>query len=107
MIEVRRYVTVEGKDVVGEWLAGLKDVRARARMNARIARLMVGNFGDCKTLGEGVWELRVDYGPGYRLYLARLSATEVLLLCGGDKRRQSTDIDRAVEFLRDYRRRSS
>src|SRR5690606_22633347 len=62
-MEVRRYLTEPGKDVVGEWLATLKDARARAKVVARIARLEAGNFGDCKPVGEGVWELRVDWGP--------------------------------------------
>jgi putative addiction module killer protein len=62
MIEVRRYVTASGRDVVGEWMAGLKDTRTRAKVAARLARLQAGNFGDCKPVGEGVWELRVDWG---------------------------------------------
>ena len=61
-MELRRYLTETGKDVVGEWLAGLKDARARAKVATRIARLEAGNFGDCKPVGEGVWELRVDWG---------------------------------------------
>jgi putative addiction module killer protein len=105
MIELRRYVSAAGKDVVGEWLADLSDIRARARINARLARLALGNFGDCKGVGAGVSELRIDYGPGYRVYFGRVGKTVVLLLCGGDKRRQSADIARAVELLRDYEAR--
>lgn len=66
-----------------------------------------GNFGDCKPVGEGVWELRVDWGPGYRVYYAIVGAEVVLLLCGGDKRKQAADIRRAAEFLKDYRRRTT
>lgn len=108
MIEIRRYVTESGKDVIGEWLENLKDVRARARIQTRIARLAVGNFGDCKALREGILELRIDHGrgPGYRVYFARTGQSVVLLLCGGDKRKQSADIERAVHFLRDYKRRT-
>ena len=107
MIEVRRYVTASGKDGIGHWLAGLKDRQARARVLTRLTRLALGNFGDCKALREGVQELRIDVGPGYREYFARLGTRVVLLLCGGDKRRQGVDIENAVECLRDYRRRES
>ena len=101
-----RYVTASGKDVFGEWLGELVDVQARARIVARLARLAVGNFGDCKTLREGVSELRVDWGPGYRVYFAMSGRACVLLLCGGDKRKQQADIRRAVEYWRDYKQRT-
>ena len=106
VIEIRRYITRAGKDSVGDWLADLGDVQARARIAARIDRLSLGNFGDCKPLRQGVSELRIDWGPGYRLYYAMVGRTCVLLLCGGDKRRQSFDIDRAVEYLQDYKERT-
>jgi len=106
MIEVRRFVSDSGVDVVGRWLADLNDNRARARINARIARLAAGNFGDCKPVGNAVFELRIDYGPGYRVYFARIGPSVVLLLLGGDKRRQSADISRAIKFWRDYLKRN-
>ena len=106
MIEVRRFVTESGVDVLGQWLGKLNDNRARARINARIARIAVGNFGDCKSVGHGVLELRIDYGPGYRVYWARIGLSIVLLLGGGDKRRQQADIDQAIAFLHDYRMRN-
>lgn len=106
-MQVLRYVTAAGKDVLGEWLAGLKDVQARARINARIGRLAVGNFGDCKPLQKGVSELRIDWGPGYRVYFAMAERACVLLLCGGDKRKQRADIKRAVGYWEDYKRRTS
>jgi putative addiction module killer protein len=106
MIDVLRYVTASGKDVVGEWLNRLNDNRARAKIAARINRLAAGNFGDCKPLGEGVRELRIDWGPGYRIYDAMIGRTAVLLLCGGDKRTQSADLNRAVTYLNDYRQRT-
>ena len=105
MIEVRRYTTRAGKDVVGDWLAALED-NARARVAVRIDRLSLGNFGDSKPLREGVSELRIDWGPGYRLYYAMVGRTCVLLLCGGDKRKQSSDIGRAIENLKDYKERT-
>ncbi|MBL9122069.1 MAG: type II toxin-antitoxin system RelE/ParE family toxin [Planctomycetaceae bacterium] len=80
--------------------------RARAKILARVARLEAGNFGDCKPLREGVSELRIDWGPGYRVYYAMFGRTVVLLLCGGDKRRQSADIDKAVEYWKDYKQRT-
>ena len=106
MIEIRRYVTRAGKDVFGEWLVRLADNQARARILSRIDRLAVGNFGDSKHLRGGVSELRIDWGPGYRVYYATIGKTCVLLLCGGDKRKQSADIERAIEHLRDYRERT-
>jgi len=92
--------------VVGEWLAGLKDIKARAKIVTRLDRLALGNFGDCRSLRGGLFELRIDWGPGYRIYYALLGRTCVLLLCGGDKRKQSSDIRRAVEYLKDYREKS-
>ncbi len=84
-IELRRYVTPNGKDVFGEWLAKLKDVRAQAKIIIRLDRVAVGNFADCKPLRGGLCELRIDWGPGYRVYYAMLGKSCVLLLVGGDK----------------------
>lgn len=105
MYEVLRYVRQDGSVVVSDWLAGLSDRSARARIAARFLRLACGNFGDCKPVGAGVWEMRIDYGPGYRVYYAMAGKTAVLLLCGGDKRKQAGDIARAIEYWTDYRRR--
>jgi putative addiction module killer protein len=104
-IELRRYVTPSGKDVLGDWLEGLKDIRTRAKIVARIDRLAAGNFGDCRSLHGGMSELRVDWGPGYRICYAMIGRRRVLLICGGDKGRQSSDIKRALAFLEDYRAR--
>jgi putative addiction module killer protein len=106
LIEVRRYVTANGKDVFGDWLSGLKDARTRAMVAVRVARLAAGNFGDCKPLRDGVWELRINWGPGYRVYYAMIERTCVLLLCGGDKRKQAADIQKAVEYWNDYQQRN-
>lgn len=84
-----------------------KDKQAKARIAFRLAKVAAGNFGDCKPCREGVWELREDFGPGYRLYYARNGKTVVLLLCGGDKRSQDADIGRAVEYWKNYQRRNA
>jgi putative addiction module killer protein len=105
-MEIRRYLTEGGRDVFGEWMAGLKDARTRAKIVARIDRLALGNFGDCKALGGGLLELKIDWGPGYRVYYALIGKECVLLLAGGDKRRQSSDIDRARKYLADYKERT-
>lgn len=88
-------------------MAGLKDARARAKIAVRIDRVAAGNFGDCKPLRQSLHELRIDWGPGYRVYYAMPSRTRVLLLCGGDKRKQSSDIARALAYLEDYDERTS
>jgi putative addiction module killer protein len=105
-MEIRRYLPASGRDVFGEWLSKLKDVRTRAKIVARIDRLSLGNFGDCRALRGGLSELRIDWGPGYRVYYAVVGKACVLLLCGGDKRKQSSDIKRALEYLNDYRERT-
>jgi putative addiction module killer protein len=106
VIEIRRYVTRTGKDIFGEWLTGLKDIRARAKIAIRIARVATGNFGDSKRLSHGLYELRIDFGPGYRVYYGMLGRTCVLLLCGGDKGKQSADIERARAYWNDYLERT-
>lgn len=82
------------------WLDGLRDIRARARVLARVERLAAGNPGDVKPIGEGVSELRIDYGPGYRVYFTRRGRTVIILLAGGDKRTQVTDIKTALRLAR-------
>ncbi len=105
-IEIRRYVSPAGKDMFGDWLSRLADSRAQAKVATRINRLAAGNFGDCKPLREGLCELRIDWGPGYRVYYAMTGKDRVLLLCAGDKRKQSLDINRALQYLNDYRQRT-
>jgi putative addiction module killer protein len=85
----------------------MRDPKAVARIEARLARLVAGNFGDSEPVGEGVMELRIDWGPGYRVYFARLGHIVVLLLCGGDKRTQNKDIKRAKEYFQDYKARTA
>jgi putative addiction module killer protein len=86
----------------GRWLSGLKDSRARARIVVRLDRLALGNPGDVKPVGSGVSELRIDYGPGYRVYFMQRGKAVIVLLCGGDKRTQSTDIRRAIAMAKDW-----
>ena len=107
MFLLKHYVSPQGVDLFGLWLDELRDKQARARVSARLLRLQNGNFGDCKPVGVGVWELRIDWGPGYRVYYA-LADKKVVLLCqGGDKRSQQADIDRAVQRWLEWQTRSS
>jgi putative addiction module killer protein len=92
MIEVQQTATFRA------WLSDLRDSRARARIAERIRRVGLGNLGDVKPVGAGVCELRIDYGPGYRLYFVRRGAAVIVLLCGGDKSSQPQDIARAKAF---------
>ncbi|MGE0874425.1 MAG: type II toxin-antitoxin system RelE/ParE family toxin [Burkholderiales bacterium] len=105
-MELRYYQTSAGEQPFVEWLQGLGDRQARARIEARLARAAVGNLGDVEPVGEGVLELRIDWGPGYRVYFARVGKAIVLLLCGGDKRTQQKDIKRAKSYLEDFKARS-
>jgi putative addiction module killer protein len=89
---------VRQTEVFVAWFAGLRDRNARARILARIRRLSLGNPGDVKSVGHGVSEMRIDYGPGYRVYFVGRGAAVVVLLCGGDKRSQDRDIKRALEL---------
>jgi putative addiction module killer protein len=104
--EIRRYRTAWGKEPFTEWLSRLRDRQARARILVRVERLELGSFGDCKLLRDGVHELRVDWGPGYRVYFGRDGQTVVVLLGGGDKRAQDADIEKAVELWREYAKRA-
>ena len=93
-------ITVRETEEFTAWLTGLRDGRARARIQARIDRAKLGNLGDVKPVGEGVSEMRIGYGPGYRVYFVQRGATVVILLCGGDKATQSADIARAIAMAR-------
>ena len=88
-------------EVYARWLDGLRDIRARARVLVRVERLIAGNPGDVRPVGEGVSELRIDYGPGYRVYFKKQGRTIVVLLAGGDKRTQSRDIETALRLAQD------
>jgi putative addiction module killer protein len=87
-------------EVYARWFSSLRDRMARARIDSRIRRLSLGNPGDVKPVGEGVSEMRIDYGPGYRVYFAQRGQTLVILLAGGDKRTQDRDISTALKLAR-------
>ena len=105
MIEIRHYATASGEDVFQEWFDALRDRHAQARIQARLDRVERGLFGDTEPCGDGVWELRIGWGPGYRVYYARAGEQVILLLCGGDKRKQQADIKRAKGNWHDYQKR--
>jgi putative addiction module killer protein len=92
-------------DVFDGWLKALRDVRAKARILNRLDNAMLGNFGDCAPVGEGVSEMRIHYGPGYRVYFVRDGSAVYVLLCGGDKGSQQRDIEQAKRMARELRER--
>ena len=94
MLEIRE------TEAFARWLDGLRDIRARARVQVRIERLAAGNPGDVQPVSEGVSEMRIDYGPGYRVYFKRIGREIVILLAGGDKRTQAADIKTALRLAR-------
>ena len=104
--EIRHYLTKSEKDVFMEWRRQLRDTKARVAIDRRINRMELGNFGDHRFCRDGIWELRIDVGPGYRVYYAIAGTQVVLLLCGGDKRTQDADTDRACAFWLDWQRRA-
>lgn len=101
--EIQRYVTPEGGIPFDEWFYALRDAKTKTRINKRLDRVSCGNLGDYRSVGEGVCELRIDYGSGYRVYFGQIGSTIVLLLCGGDKSTQDQDIRRAIEYWTNYR----
>lgn len=105
--EVVAFRAQDGKVPFEEWLNELNDKAAVARVLAHLARVRQGNLGDCKPVGAGVSELRVDYGPGYRVYFGQQGRTLVVLLCGGDKRTQDRDIRLAKQYWREFKTNES
>lgn len=101
-IDIEIYETAAGKRPFEVWIKGLKEIHTRAKILTRLDRLRLGNFGDCKTLQEGVCELRIHYGP---IYYGKVGNKIVLLLCGGDKGSQDKDINKAKDYLKDYQSR--
>lgn len=104
--EIDYYKKEDGTAPFREWLETLRDVNSRARIRIRLDRVRMGNLGDHKHLGDGVWELRIDCGPGYRVYFAKEENRLILLLVGGDKDTQGRDITQAAGYLQDHRRRN-
>lgn len=93
---------VRQSSIYRDWFDRLRDREAKARIDARVRRLSMGNAGDAKPVGPGVSELRVDHGPGYRVYFSRKSKTIIVLLCGGDKHTQQADIEHAIEIAKHW-----
>src|SRR5258708_7666616 len=103
--EIRRYKTSDGHPPFNEWLRRLRDKRAESAIDARLERMYDGNFGDHRFVGDSVWEIRIHFGPGFRLYFLMDGLRVVVLLCGGEKRTQMRDITRAKIYAADYWRR--
>jgi putative addiction module killer protein len=103
--ELREYLTADGRSPFADWLDGLRDRRARARIDTRLARVRLGNLGDYQSVGDGVYELRVFYGPGYRVYFGFEAQRVILLLAGGIKDTQPRDIAAAKSYWANYRSR--
>lgn len=107
MYELRHYVTSDGKRPFPDWVDRLQDRQAKVRIKTRLDRLEDGNFGDHHSVGDSVYELRIDWGPGYRVYFTRIGQLILLLLCAGDKRNQDKDIQRAKDYFKDYEARTA
>ena len=105
--EIQRYITADGKIPILEWTDSLRDLRAKSKINQRLDRLQAGNLGDYKFVGDGVYELRIDYGGGYRVYFGQVGSVVILLLCGGGKSSQNKDIRKAKEYWRNYEQRTN
>jgi len=105
MNQIQHYIDNNGKNHYATWRKGLRDNKACIAIDWRITRMALGNFGDCKPLRDGVWELRIDTGLGYRVYYAKAGEALILLLCGGDKRKQNADIERACKYWQDWQQR--
>jgi putative addiction module killer protein len=99
---LKKYVANNGKCPFDEWLDNLKDIRAQAIISTRLNRVIQGNFGNCRSVGGEVRELKIDFGSGYRVYFAEDGKVLVVLLCGGDKRSQWKDIENAKKYWREY-----
>ena len=107
MVQVYRYKTEAGAEPVTEWLLSLKDNLIQAKLRLRLNRVGEGNFGDCSSVGDGVSELREHIGAGFRMYFGQQGKTIVILLCGGTKRTQTSDINTAKRYWTDWKKRQS
>jgi putative addiction module killer protein len=104
-IELELYTTPAGETPFTEWLDDLRDRQGRIKIQARLARVRRGNLGNYKSLGDGIFELKIDFGPGYRVYFGQAGSQIILLLCGGDKSTQSQDIQTAKTYWAEYEQR--
>ena len=102
-LKLSYYKSAAGKTPFTDWFKGLRDPKARAKISIRLDRVIEGNLGDCAGVGAGILELRIDYGPGYRVYCIQEGERLVVLLCGGIKKGQQKDIESAKEYAKDYR----
>lgn len=107
MIELLRYQREDGREPFTDWLATLRDKMAQARIRVRLRQVEASNFGDCESVGEGVIELRIHVGAGYRVYCGRHGKAVVVLLCSGDKRSQAEDIKRARQWWSEWKERQT
>jgi len=107
MFEIEHYLTETGRSPFAQWYDGLRERKAKQAIDRRLNRMVLGNFGDCKPCRDGVWEMRIDFGPGLRVYYARHGQALVLLLAGGDKRTQQADISRACDYWQQFRQLQS
>lgn len=105
--DIDYYSTASGDKPFKKWLEDLRDINGRAKIRIRVDRARLGNLGDHKYLEQGVWELRIDYGPGYRVYFGKDGNRLILLLIGGDKSTQRRDIETAAAYLQDHETRKS
>ena len=101
--ELRIYTTLDGRAPYSDWLNGLRDNQIRGVVRTRLNRIRLGNLGDSKAVGDGIYEFRIDYGPGFRIYFGQDGTNLVILFCGGDKSTQSADIEKAKQYWTDYR----
>ncbi|MEG4812702.1 type II toxin-antitoxin system RelE/ParE family toxin [Microcoleus sp. F8-D3] len=101
--EIQSYSQPDGRVPFDEWLESLRDFKGKAKIVKRLERVSNGNLGDCRSVGEGVSELKIDFCPGYRVYFGQVGAIIVLLLCGGDKSTQDRDIRTAKKYWEEYR----
>ena len=102
---IKVYETISEKRPFQQWLDNLSDMKTRARIEVKLDRLKMGNLGHCEPLAGGLYELKIDMGPGYRIYIGKIKSQIILLLCAGDKKSQKKDIVKAREYLKDYKTR--
>jgi len=100
--QIQNYLRADGTSPFEDWYDSLRDAQAKNIIRLRLKRVVAGNLGDFRSVGEGVFELKIDYGPGYRAYFGEVGLTIVLLLVGGDKSTQDRDIKKAIGYWRDY-----
>ncbi len=103
--EIKEYQTSDGKIPFLEWLNSLRDRRTRSKIRSKLTQVEAGNLGNYRSVGKGVCELKINYGPGYRIYFGQIGLTVIILLCGGDKSTQEEDILLAKEYWREYEKR--